>query len=225
MPSARRQQLGQLGGAVGSTKGITTLRMKFSLRGGREDEPEGWAGKLHFLPGSHRHITPVPRRFLFLHHRSADRPDVPAGPVEDGHRAARASQMARPSSSLSSMRQTWTVRPTRTGVASAVRWPSRTERRWLALSLDPDHAAVGPGGQRGPEAGGRLGQEGGDPSVEDAVGLVHPPVDGDAQDDAVRARLDELDVEQVVDALDDAGRHATRGRGGCGHRRMLTARR
>ena len=49
----------------------------------------------------------------------------------------RASQMARPSSSVSEMRQTWMVRPTRTGVASAVRWPSRTERRWLALSSIP----------------------------------------------------------------------------------------
>jgi hypothetical protein len=63
--------------------------------------------------------------------------------------------------------------------------------------------------------------------MEDPVGLVDPPVHRDAQDDAVRTGLEELDVEQIVDtpaATSERRRVAWEG-GGCGHRRMLTARR
>ena len=106
------------------------------------------------------------------------------------------------------MRQTWMVRPTRTGVASAVRWPSRTERRWLALSSIPTTLRSGPGGQCAAEAGGRLGQEGRDAAVEDPVGLVHPPVDREPHDDPFGPGLEDLDVEQLVDALAAVGKQA-----------------
>ena len=89
----------------------------------------------------------------------------------------RASQMARPSSSVREMRQTWTVRPTRTGVAVGGQVAVAHRAQVAGVELDPDHAAAGLGGQRGAEAGGRLGQQGGDAAVEDAVGLVHLPVD------------------------------------------------
>ena len=126
------------------------------------------------------------------------------------------------------MRQTWMVRPTRMGVASAVRWPSRSERRWLALSSIPTTPLSGPALMRAAEAGGRLGQQRRDAAVEDAVGLVHPPVDGQAQDDALGAGLDGLDVEQTVDArglVGQRGRGAATGRKGSGHRRTLVVHR
>ena len=123
----------------------------------------------------------------------------PGSPRTDS--VQRASQIARPSSSVRAIRHTCTVRPTLMGVASAVRWPSRTERRWLALSSIPTTLRPGPAARAAPRAGRRLGEEGRDAAVEDPVGLVDPPVHRDAQDDAVRAGLEELDVEQVVDAL------------------------
>ena len=139
----------------------------------------------------------------------------------------RASQMARPSSSVSEMRQTWMVRPTRTGVASAVRWPSRTERRWLALSSIPTTLRPGSAASAAAEAGGRLGEQGRDAAVEDPVGLVHLPVHREAHDDPLGPRLEDLDVEKLVDARAAVGQPGPVGGSGgrCGHRRMLTRRR
>ena len=52
---------------------------------------------------------------------------VPLGP--ETARVQRARQMARPSPSVRRISQTWTVRPARTGVATAIRVPSRNARR------------------------------------------------------------------------------------------------
>ena len=81
------------------------------------------------------------------------------------------------------------------------------------VELDPDHAAVGPGRQCSPEAGRRLGQERRDATVEDPVGLVDPPVHREAHDDPIGRGLEDLDVEQVVDAWRAVGNgRATAGR-------------
>jgi threonine aldolase len=100
--------------------------------------------------------------------------------------------------------------------------PHRTQV--AGVQLDPDHATAGLGGQRGPEAGGRLGEEGRDTAVEDAVGLVHLPIDRQAHHDALGAGLEDLDVEKLVDAGTAVGqrRSVTGGGGGCGHGRRLT---
>ena len=112
----------------------------------------------------------------------------------------RASQMARPSSSVRAMPPDLDgpAHPDRGGLGGEVAVAHGAQV--AGVELDPDHAAVGPGGQRGPEAGGRLGQEGRDAAVEDPVGLVHLPVHREAQDDPFGAGLEDLDVEQVVDA-------------------------
>ena len=125
------------------------------------------------------------------------------------------------------MPQTWMVRPTRTGVAVAVRCPVAQRAQVAGVELDPDDALARAGGQCGAQAGGRFGQEGGHAAVEDAVGLVHLPVDGQAQDDPLGGGLEHLDAEQAVDTGGRVDpRHAGRRRGGgSGHRRMLTARR
>ncbi len=62
--------------------------------------------------------------------------------------------------------------------------------------------------------------------MEDAVGLVHPPVDGQAKDDPLGGGLEHLDTEQAVDTGGRVDpRHAgLAGGGGSGHRRMLTVR-
>src|ERR1019366_4788431 len=57
----------------------------------------------------------------------------------------RDTQIVLPSSSVRSMFQTWIRRPACTGVATAVRTPSRIERTWLALSSMP--TTVWPGGE------------------------------------------------------------------------------
>ena len=98
------------------------------------------------------------------------------------------------------MRQTWMVRPTRTRRRLGGQVAVAHRAQVAGVQLDPDHAAARPGGQRGPEAGGRLGQEGRDAAVEDPVGLVHLPVDREAHDDPLGAGLEDLDVEQLVDA-------------------------
>ena len=87
--------------------------------------------------------------------------------------------------------------------------------------LDPHHAVLWAGGERSPEAGRRLGQEGRDAPVEDSVGLVDPPVHREAEHDAPGPRFERLDVEQLVDARVTAVGDgvARRGRrcGGRGH--------
>jgi threonine aldolase len=100
--------------------------------------------------------------------------------------------------------------------------PHRTQM--ARIQLDPDHASAGLGGQRRPETGGGLGQEGRDTAVENAVGLVHLPIDRQAHDDALGAGLDDLDVEELVDAGTAVGQCSavTGDGGGCGHGRRLT---
>ena len=88
--------------------------------------------------------------------------------------------------------------PHRGGFGSEMALTHRAEM--TGVELDPDDAAPGSGGQGGTEAGRRLGQKCGDATVEDPVGLVHPPVDREAHHDTLGAGLEGLDVEQVVDA-------------------------
>ena len=121
-------QLHQLSRTVGITKGITAVRWKFSQRGGGEDEPEGWAGN----STSYRGHTDILRRCRRpFYSETASGPTDPVAPPGRSRTdtVQRASQMARPSSSVRAIRQTCTVLPTLIGVASAVRCPSRTERR------------------------------------------------------------------------------------------------
>ncbi len=139
----------------------------------------------------------------------------------------RASQMARPSSSVRAMAHTCKVRPTRIGVAVAIRCPSRQGAEVAGVQFDADDALARARGQGGAETGGRLGQQCGHAAVEDAVGLVHPPVDRQPEDDAIRGGLEHLDAEQAVDAGGrvDRGQAGPSGGGGSSHRRMITVRR
>ena len=161
---------------------------------------------LHFLPGSHRHSTPVPGALPIpwtgplIGACGCDR----SGGAARGRRARRGCSGPRrwPGRRRRSARCARPGRSDPPGPAwpSAVRWPSRTERRWLAFSSMPTTLRSGPGGQRSPEAGRRLGQERRHAPVEDAVGLVHLPGDREAQDHPLGSGLEDLDVEQLVDA-------------------------
>jgi hypothetical protein len=92
--------------------------------------------------------------------------------------------------------------------------------------LDADHTPIRARGQGPAETGGGLGQEGRDPPVQDPVGLVDPPVDRETHHYPIGTGLQNLDVEEFVDAFAAVGEerpHARVGpRGGSGHRRMLT---
>src|SRR5579863_2494243 len=69
------------------------------------------------------------------------------------------------------------------------------------VELYTHHLALPAGGQRGAEAGGRLRQEGGHAAVQDAVGLVHLPGHGQAQDHPFGPGLDHFDIEELMNVM------------------------
>ena len=167
-------ELGDLGRRAGRTSGITVGTDEFSLRGGGEDQPELRSGRSTSYRG-HTDIVGRRRacRLFELCLPAGTEPRPPRGGASMTDSVQRASQMALPSSSVREMPQTCTVRPTRIGVAVAVRCPSRQGAQVAGVELDADDALAPR--RRGQRPGWRPTRPGARrPPVEDAVGLMHP---------------------------------------------------
>ena len=222
-------ELGDLGGRAGRTDGTTAVTHEFSLRGGGEDQPELRSLRLHFLPGSHRHSRPM-RGFrtirLCLAGPARD-PSPPTGAASMTETVQRAAQMALPSSSVRVMPHTCKVLPDPHRCGRGRQVSLAQGAQVAGVEFDADDALARPGGEGGAEAGGRLGEQRGDTAVEDAVGLMHLPVHGQAKDHSLRCGLEHLDAEEAVDAggRADPGHAQSGGGGGSGHRRMITVHR
>ena len=182
---------------------------------------------LGFPPGSHRHNTPVPTPCLFRTARPLRRRVDAAGPVEHRQAAtglADGAPVVVGEDDPPHLDRAADAHRRGLGGEVAVAQPPQV----TGAELDPDHAALGPGGQGGTEAGGRLGEERGNAAMEDSERLVHPPVDREPHHHPFGPGLEDLDVEEVVDAPLAAGLGegpgARRSRRG-GHHGSVTGRR
>ena len=116
-------ELGHLGGGSGRTGGTTAFSHSSPCVVGGRSSPSMDPVRL-FLPGSHRQRTAERTRRLLRRTRGERAPSGRS--ITDS--VQRAAQMALPSSSVRSIDHTCTVRPTRTGVAVAVRCPWERDR-------------------------------------------------------------------------------------------------
>ena len=126
-------------------------------------------------------------------------PSPPPGAASMTETVQRAAQMALPSSSVRVMPHTCKVLPTRTGVAVAVRCPSRRERRWLALSSMPTTPL--PARRRGRRRGWRPTRPAARRHRRGGCRRADAPSSPRAGEGPLaRCGLEHLDAEEAVDA-------------------------
>ena len=130
---------------------------EFSLRGGGEDQPELRRARSTSYRG---HTVIVGRssgsgllqiRYDVVPAGAWTAPPPPGGGESRTDTVQRDSQMARPSSSVRVMPQTWMVRPTRIGIGRGGQVPVAQRAQVAGVDFDADDALAGPAARAAPK--------------------------------------------------------------------------